>query len=477
MRRHRPGHPVAPEGPRRPDRHDLEVLAELVVHLQIALTQDPLHLVGVQRRLRNQGVHPGNELAHGWRHDEILAVIEERLHRRRHAPTRPPDDVAHRPIGQVEVLLGARQDELLLDDPLVEHEPGVIEPRLPQILQRAERVETGVERRGQSVAGPVQPHGRRPRNDPYAVLRPHRVPVADPLDVVPHPVAVDDPPTGAGRDAHHPPVDMGGDPDDRLAGWQSKTRWPGRPHEVEVAADAAAGHDDRPGRQLELARRLSRGRDASGHVGRREPGPADAADDTSGEDEVVDPVPERIAQPPGHLGLLGEAHERLADPRPGAPRHVETRHRVAVPARGAVAALGPPDEGEELDVQPGQPGAHLARGELDIGPGPLLAPVVLAAGPQPVPAGRALPVRPRQLVRVLDPHPALLGGVDEEQPAQGPERLPAEVLPRLLVDDDHPLAGSDGFSGGDQAGEAGSDDDDVGVGHGPIVRTRARRLR
>ena len=34
----------------------------------------------------------------------------------------------------------------------------------------------------------------------------------------------------------------------------------------------------------------------------------------------------------------------------------------------------------------------------------------------------------RELERVLDPHPPLLGRVDEEQPAERPERLPAEVV-------------------------------------------------
>ena len=68
------------------------------------------------------------------------------------------------------------------------------------------------------------------------------------------------------------------------------------------------------------------------------------------------------------------------------------------------------------------------------------------------------------------PHPALLGGVDEEQPAERPERLPAQVLLRLLVEQQHPPAGVGQLGGGDQAGQAGADHDDVRV-HGPTLRT------
>ena len=38
-------------------------------------------------------------------------------------------------------------------------------------------------------------------------------------------------------------------------------------------------------------------------------------------------------------------------------------------------------------------------------------------------------------------HPALLGGVDEEQPTEAPERLTAQRLLTLLVDQEHSTPG------------------------------------
>ncbi|GMA21267.1 hypothetical protein GCM10025862_32880 [Arsenicicoccus piscis] len=80
----------------------------------------------------------------------------------------------------------------------------------------------------------------------------------------------------------------------------------------------------------------------------------------------------------------------------------------------------------------------------------------------------------------MHPHPTLLGGVYEEQPAERPERLTAERLRRLLVQDQHRAPEIRGLGGGHQPGETGSDDDQVGVAvveggtgkvrsHGPIL--------
>ena len=57
--------------------------------------------------------------------------------------------------------------------------------------------------------------------------------------------------------------------------------------------------------------------------------------------------------------------------------------------------------------------------------------------------------------------PPLLGRVDEEQPAERPERLPAEVGLGLLLEQEHPPPGVGELRGGDQPGEPGPDDDDV----------------
>ncbi len=81
----------------------------------------------------------------------------------------------------------------------------------------------------------------------------------------------------------------------------------------------------------------------------------------------------------------------------------------------------------------------------------------------PVELRAAEPVLQGEVVGVLDAHPALLGAVDEEQSAERPEGLTAEVLLGLLVDQDDPPAGVGQLGGGDETGEPGPHDDDVSV--------------
>jgi hypothetical protein len=131
-----------------------------------------------------------------------------------------------------------------------------------------------------------------------------------------------------------------------------------------------------------------------------------------------------------------------------------------VPDREAAAALCPTDHGEERQPPLLEPRPLLASGELQVGLGPLARPEVLLAvegrGAQPVLAG--------ELERVLDAHAALLGGVDEEQATERPERLAAEIGRGFLLEDDHALAGVDEFARGHETGEACTDHDDVEVG-------------
>jgi hypothetical protein len=71
-------------------------------------------------------------------------------------------------------------------------------------------------------------------------------------------------------------------------------------------------------------------------------------------------------------------------------------------------------------------------------------------------------------VAVVHAHPALLGRVDQEQPTEAPERLPAQALLRLLVDQHHPPARVGCLGGGRQPGESVAHDDHIGVhAHGP----------
>jgi hypothetical protein len=66
----------------------------------------------------------------------------------------------------------------------------------------------------------------------------------------------------------------------------------------------------------------------------------------------------------------------------------------------------------------------------------------------------------------VDAHPALLGGVDEEQPAEAPERLAAQRLLGLLVDQEHAATRVGDLRCGGEPGQAVTDDDDVRI-HGP----------
>jgi hypothetical protein len=393
MRRDRPDQPIAPERPSSSNRHDLQVFSELVLDLQVARPQHPLDPLGVQRRLGCELVHPRHELAQRRRHHEVLASVQERLHRRRHHRPRPPEHVAHRLVGQVEVLLGARQHELLLDDPLVEDEPRVLEPGPAQVLQRPQGVEPGEERRGQPVPGPVQPDRRRTGQDPYAVLRPDRVPVADPFDVVPHPVPVDDPAAGPSGDPPHPPVDVRRHPSQASRGGanrsgqadRTRSRLPPIPPLATMTAPADSSNSPTGSRDVATPR----GR----WVGARRV-PRTPLTTSRCQHEVVDPMPEGIPQPTSDLEPPSPtAHERLTDPGP-VPQVMWKRGTELPCPPPAVAAFGPADDREDLDGPSRQPTAHLPGREIDIRPAHCLpqwsspTPLEPASCPRrPLPAG------------------------------------------------------------------------------------------
>ena len=173
----------------------------------------------------------------------------------------------------------------------------------------------------------------------------------------------------------------------------------------------------------------------------------DPGDGAAGDRQLVDLVAEAQLDQAALLGLAHAAHERLDHPRPGAPGDVEARDGVPVAGGQVAAALGPADVRHEAHALGVQPRALLAGGEVDVGLGPAARPLVLGT----VEPGRAEPVLPGQLARVVDPHPALLGAVDEEQAAEGPERLAAERGLGLLVEQDHPAPGVGELGGCDQA--------------------------
>jgi len=187
-----------------------------------------------------------------------------------------------------------------------------------------------------------------------------------------------------------------------------------------VGADAAGGHEHGRGVQLEAARLRARARGSAGGVARGEDRAADAVDGAVRHAQLVDAVPE----PQLHEPLLDRGPhpplERLDEARSGAPRDVKPRHRVAVPVGQVPAALGPADHGEEPHALGVQPRPLLTGHEVDVRGGPPAGPEVLARGivDAAVEPGAAEPVLQREVGGVPDAHPALLGGVDQEQAAE-----------------------------------------------------------
>ena len=120
--------------------------------------------------------------------------------------------------GQVGVLLGARERELLLDDLLGQHEPASGRGRSCSRCSSVPRVS----KPGNSGTGSRLPVASSQSDDGPGRIRmpwfgPDRVPVPDALGVVPHPVAVDEARAGRLGDAEHPAVDVGGNAGDHRA--------------------------------------------------------------------------------------------------------------------------------------------------------------------------------------------------------------------------------------------------------------------
>jgi hypothetical protein len=74
---------------------------------------------------------------------------------------------------------------------------------------------------------------------------------------------------------------------------------------------------------------------------------------------------------------------------------------------------------------------------------------------------RGEPVLTGELEGVGDSEPSLLRRIDEEQAAERPERLAAEVGAWFLVDDDHAPPGGSRFRRGHEPGKAPPDHEHV----------------
>ena len=244
------------------DRHHLDVLGEGVVDLAVARLDVSREVLDLELRSAGDLVHAVDEVGEVVGHHEVDAVLLERLDRAGRALGQAAlGEELQVLAGDVGVLLGAGERELLLDDRLGQHEPRVVVAGGQDLLHRADRVRAGHARHAlEPTAGGVEPHRRRAGQDPDGVVGPDRVPVVDALDVGPHPVLVDHRRAGVLGDALHPAVDVRGDAGDHVLGRGADAL--GRPvaaHQLVVVADAAGGDDDGR-RRGARSRRPRRGR-------------------------------------------------------------------------------------------------------------------------------------------------------------------------------------------------------------------------
>ena len=229
------------------------------------------------------------------------------------------------------------------------------------------------------------------------------------------------------------PSTWSGTPEIMRVGGAPQARGPVAAHELVVGADAARGDDDGlraqrevawpPSRELAWPRRTPLGsRTRPAHAVDR--AAADGAARRPGGGSAARPGPRRAAS---------RTRRTNGSISPGPVPQVTWKRGTELPwpGRRVAAALGPADVGQQPHALGVQPRALLAGGEVDVGLGPAPRPRVLARGrSRRCPAS---PARPARASRWM-PQPALLGAVDEEQPAEGPERLAAERRLGLLVD-------------------------------------------
>ena len=190
-------------------------------------------------------------------------------------------------------------------------------------------------------------------------------------------------------------------------------------------------------RDLEVADRLAAARPTRGRR-RRAPGGDRVRRSTAPavDGELVDAVAERERHPAARHAARTRRSNGSTTPGAGAPGDVEARHRVAVAVGAPVAALGPADDREEPVTLLVQPRALLAGREVRRRPRPTCA----ARGPRRRSnCGRAHPVlQSRARRQSLMPIRRCSGLSTRNRPPKRPERLAAEGLLALLVDEHDP---------------------------------------
>ncbi len=184
----------------------------------------------------------------------------------------------------------------------------------------------------------------------------------------------------------------------------------------------------------------------------------DAVDRAGGLGQLIDAVPEqhpdRAVRPRAGQALAGTARARPGPcPRSGESagrscRARSPRSRRARPSRGWAASAPL--------WRAATPASRRARTPH------MPSPTAAATRPRGgrTPPCPPSPARPARASRLHAPAP-LLGGVDHEQAAQRPVRLPTQALLGLLLDEHDPLAGVGQLSRGHQPGQAGADHDHV----------------
>ncbi len=210
----------------------------------------------------------------------------------------PADHVADGLAGQVRVLLGAGEGELLADDALVEHEPGVAVTRSHDVFEGAERVETGEERDRQPLAARVQPEGRGAGRIRMPCLAQIGFQFSMPsVQCHIRSRLMWCAPASLG-DAQHQAVDVAGTPESIFSGGSAEPLGPLGADQVVVAADTAGGDDHRLGLQLEGGRDLTAARGAALRPAR-----------------LQDLAGDRVERP----GRAGQAGDPVAEPQPDEP--------------------------------------------------------------------------------------------------------------------------------------------------------------
>ena len=195
-------------------------------------------------------------------------------------------------------------------------------------------------------------------------------------------------------------------------------------------------------------------------TGRFEDGSAYTSDRTIGDDELIDLVAVLERDQSALLGSNHLGQKDIDHAGAGSPGEVEARHRIAVSKSHSAAAFGPADIRHQAKPQIVQVLTLVARCELDVRLGPLTRPVIFALT---VESGCAHPVLHCQLEGVLDAESALLGAVHEEESAERPKCLRAEVGSVLLFHDKDFAARARQFVGGDQSRQPCPDNDDVSL--------------